>query len=282
MRLIAKFLTLVLLGMGGVWQAASASPASDLHAFQAYFFTRFPGVKPAQFSDGEWIPGVASPNDLAQYQSIMAFPPQSFEVQKGKQLFNAAFPDGGHYADCFPNGGIGISQTYPRFNSQTGQVITLAMTLNQCRVKHHLKPLAYKRGALADILAYMASSSKGKPIDIKIPNTPKALEAYSMGKNFFYTQIGALNLSCADCHMIHSGQRLRGQLISPALGMVAGFPVYRAKWGGLGTIDRRFIGCNKKIRARPFKPQSVQYRDLQYFLAYMSNGLPMKGPGYRN
>jgi sulfur-oxidizing protein SoxA len=49
----------------------------------------------------------------------------------------------------------------------------------------------------------------------------------------------------------------------------------------MGTLDRRFGGCNRNVRAKPFKAQSVTYRDLEYFLTYMSNGLPVAGPGSR-
>ncbi|AOU98420.1 sulfur oxidation c-type cytochrome SoxA [Acidihalobacter yilgarnensis] len=262
--------------------SARSTPAQDLAAFQGYFQTRFPGVPLKDYAQGEWIPGIAGADALAQYRSVMQFPPQSLAIGKGKQLFDTPFPNGHHYADCFPHGGIGIRQDYPRFDPATGQVVSLAVAVNQCRRDNGLKPLAWKRGPLADILAYMASTSVGKPMQIATPNTPAALAAYARGKAFFYARIGRLNLSCADCHMVHSGQRLRAQLISPALGMPNGFPVYRAKWGGLGTLDRRFIGCNKKIRAKPFKPQSVRYRDLAYFLSYMSNGLPITGPAYRN
>ncbi|MDH5378316.1 MAG: sulfur oxidation c-type cytochrome SoxA, partial [Gammaproteobacteria bacterium] len=56
---------------------------------------------------------------------------------------------------------------------------------------------------------------------------------------------------------------------------------YRAKWQELGTLHRRFGGCNKQVRAKPFKPQSEEYRNLEYFLTYMSNGLKSNAPGMR-
>ncbi|OBS09761.1 sulfur oxidation c-type cytochrome SoxA [Acidihalobacter prosperus] len=273
---------LALLAFGSASSAAQPSPARDLAAFRNYFQTRFPGVPLKAYAQGEWIPGIASADALAQYRSVMQFPPQALAVAAGKRLFDTPFPNGHRYADCFPHGGIGIRQDYPRFDAKTGQVETLALAVNRCRLENGLKPLAWERGPLAEILAYLASTSAGRAMHVATPNTPAALAAYARGKTFFYAPIGRLNLSCADCHMLHSGQRLRAQLISPALGMPAGFPVYRAKWGGLGTLDRRFIGCNKKIRARPFKPQSVRYRDLAYFLSYMSNGVPVTGPAYRN
>ncbi|AOV16683.1 sulfur oxidation c-type cytochrome SoxA [Acidihalobacter aeolianus] len=262
--------------------AVEDSPTKDLATFRSYFERRFPNVPLKAYAQGEWIPGITGKDAMAQYHSVMSFPPQSIGIANGKQLFDTPFPNGHTYGDCFPNGGIGIRQDYPRFDAKTGQVVTLAVAVNQCRQANGLKPLAWKRGPLAEILAYMASTSDGKPLDIQPPRTPAELAAYTEGKNFFYTPIGKLNLSCADCHMLHSGQRLRAQLISPALGMPNGFPAYRAKWGGLGTLERRFIGCNKKIRVEPFKPQSARYRDLAYFLSYMSNGLPITGPGYRN
>jgi sulfur-oxidizing protein SoxA len=49
----------------------------------------------------------------------------------------------------------------------------------------------------------------------------------------------------------------------------------------MGTLVRRFIGCNKNIRSAPDKPDSLAYRDLEYFLTAMSNGLPIAGPGAR-
>ena len=107
------------------------------------------------------------------------------------------------------------------------------------------------------------------------------MDAYSQGKFHFYSKRGQLNLSCADCHKSNAGNRIRADLLSPALGHVSHFPVYRSKWGGLGTLHRRYGGCNKQVRAKPFPAQSEEYRDLEFFHTYMSNGLPFNGPGAR-
>ncbi len=58
-------------------------------------------------------------------------------------------------------------------------------------------------------------------------------------------------------------------------------PIYRSEWGGMGTTSRRFITCNSQVRGVPLEPQSDEYRDLEYFLSYVSNGLPISGPGSR-
>ncbi len=54
-----------------------------------------------------------------------------------------------------------------------------------------------------------------------------------------------------------------------------------SKRGGIGTTHRRYGGCNKQVRAKPFKAQSAEYRALEYFHTYMSNGLIVNGPGAR-
>jgi len=127
----------------------------------------------------------------------------------------------------------------------------------------------------------MAYTSRGNKIDIKIPAEEGALAAYEAGKQHFYAKRGQLNMSCADCHQYNAGNRVRADILSPALGHTSHFPVYRSKWGGLGTIHRRYGGCNKQVRAKPYKPQSAEYANLEYFETYMSNGLESNGPGAR-
>ncbi len=57
--------------------------------------------------------------------------------------------------------------------------------------------------------------------------------------------------------------------------------MYRSKWGELGTLHRRFDGCNKQVRAKPFKAQGEEYRNLEYFLTHMTNGMDFNGPSAR-
>ena len=46
-------------------------------------------------------------------------------------------------------------------------------------------------------------------------------------------------------------------------------------------IPQRFAGCVRDVRAKPFELQSTEFRNLEYFLSYMSNGLEFNGPGAR-
>ena len=255
-----------------------ATPQQDLDAFQDYYKKRFPGTP---FND--FINGVYSidPASRAQWEDIEEFPPYELNMSKGEELFNQPFANGKTYASCFAKGGIGIRQNYPYFDTTRGEVITLELAINECREANGEKPLKWKVGPIADISAYMAYTSRGNVFDIKIPDDPRAVAAYERGKKHFYQKRGQLNMACADCHKFYSGNMVRADLLSPALGHLTHFPVYRSKWGGLGTTHRRYGGCNKQVRAKPYKAQSEEYRALEYFHTYMSNGLAINGPGAR-
>lgn len=276
-----KLLTTVaaLALLAGVPYAAQAStPRQDLKQFREYFMKKFPGVPLKEFHNGVYA---IDADARASWEDLMNFPPYDDALQKGKKLFHTAFANGKTYASCFPHGGIGIRQNYPYFDAKTGDIVTLEGAINACRVKNNEKPLPWQKGDLADISAYMASTSDGKKMDIKVPNDPRALAWYEKGKQFFYMKRGQLNMSCADCHVYNAGKHIRADTLSPALGHATHFPVYRLKWQNLGTIDRRYGGCNKQVRAKPFKPQSPEYKALEYFESYMSNGLAVNGPALR-
>ena len=258
--------------------AAAPDPAADRAAFQGWFRHLFPKLPLADYVNG---PYNFSASERAQWREIMQLPPYDFAIERGKKLFDTKFPDGAGYASCFPHGGISIAQDYPQFDPKTGRVVTLPIAINRCRVAHGLPKLKLTTGDMADIDAYMVRTSRGRKIDVVVPDTKPALAAYEAGKEYFYSRRGQLNFSCASCHLQYPGHRVRGDTLAPALGITASFPIYRSKWGNMGTLVRRFIGCNKNIRSAPDKPDSLAYRDLEYFLTAMSNGLPIAGPGAR-
>ncbi|RRQ21157.1 sulfur oxidation c-type cytochrome SoxA [Thiohalobacter thiocyanaticus] len=259
-------------------QAANATPQEDLKEFRAYFDKRFPNVP---FDD--YVNGVYSIDQASreQWESIEDFPPYEIDISAGKEMFNTPFKNGKTYASCFENDGKGVRQNYPYFDTKTGEVVTLEGAINACRVKNGEEPLGWKKGKIAQISAYMAYTSRGNEINIEVPNDERAQEAYERGKAHFYAKRGQLNMACADCHVYNAGNKVRADLLSPALGHVTHFPVYRSKWGELGTLHRRYGGCNKQVRAKPFPAQSDEYKALEYFHTYMSNGLEVNGPGAR-
>ena len=258
--------------------ADTPDPAAEAKAFRDYFVKKFPKVKLEDFVNG---PYSLNEDMRRQWEEKEQFPPYEFALEAGKEMFATPFRNGKTYADCFPNGGIGIRQNYPYFDEKEGKVVTLELALNRCREANGEAPYSYVKDEMASLTAYMAFTSRGKPMDIKVPNDPRALAAYEDGKRYFYTRRGQLNFSCASCHVQSPGERIRAETLAPALGIMNALPIYRSEWSGMGTTSRRLVTCNSQTRAVPLDPQSDEYRDLEYFLSYMSNGLPISGPGAR-
>ncbi|ACA14728.1 sulfur oxidation protein [Methylobacterium sp. 4-46] len=274
----ALALGLTASGIAGAPAAEMADPKADLKAFQAYFYEKFPDVKHEDFVNGPYSMDAGM---RKQWEEKEEFPPYDFAIDKGKELFETPFKNGKTFADCFENGGIGIRQTYPRFDAKLGEVVTLEYAVNLCLTENGEKPYSYVKDEMAAVTAYMAFTSRGKPFAIEVPNDPRALAAYEAGKQYFYTRRGQLNFSCASCHVQNPGNRIRAEVLAPAFGITAALPIYRSEWGGMGTATRRYMSCNSQVRGTPLAPDDVLYRDVDYFLSFMSNGLPISGPGAR-
>ena len=258
--------------------ADAPDPVADAKAFRDFFVKKFPKLKLEDFVNG---PYSLNEDMHKQWEEKEQFPPYEFALEAGKEMFATPFRNGKTYADCFPNGGIGVRQNYPYFDEKEGKVVTLELALNRCREANGEAPYSYVKDEMASLTAYMAFTSRGKPMDIKVPNDSRALAAYENGKRYFYTRRGQLNFSCASCHVQSPGERIRAEILAPALGIMNALPIYRSEWNGMGTTSRRLVTCNSQTRAVPLDPQSDEYRDLEYYLSYVSNGLPISGPGAR-
>ena len=272
---LVTLLGILVLAFGG----AHAAPEDDRKAFQNFYKQRFPTVPFEDFANGIYA---IDPTGRAEWEQMEEFPQYELDIDAGEELFHRPFANGRSLAGCFPDYESGIRQNYPHWDRDRGEVVTLEWAINLCREENGEEPLRYNKGPLAQISAYLAYLSRGKLIDVKVPgDDPGALAAYEAGKKFYYSKRGQLNFSCASCHIQSPGMNLRSEILGPALGQVSHFPVYRKKWREIGTLHRRYGGCNSQVRAARFKPQSKEYRNLEYFHTYMSNGIPLNGPGGR-
>jgi L-cysteine S-thiosulfotransferase len=255
-----------------------ATPEQDQMAFRKHYQRRFPQLKLTDYANGVYaIDSIARQS----WSAIEEFPPYETVIEQGKSLFDKPFANGKHYADCFPEGLIKANK-YPKWSKTQGEVVTLAKAINVCRNRQKERALPYDKGDMINLLAYLAHISRGKTIAISIPkDDPRALAAYEQGKAFYYQRHGQLNFSCATCHIQNAGKKLRSEILSASLGHTSNWPTYRLKWGEMGSLHRRFAECLTQIKAKPYPEQSVEFRNLEYFLSYMSNGVPISGPSTR-
>jgi sulfur-oxidizing protein SoxA len=272
-KLIAALTALgVILGLP---LAAQADPAADLKAFQGYFMKKFPGIPVAAYQDGLYaLP--AAKDQRAEWEQLMVFPPYELELEKGEKFWKE-----NNLASCFKNGGKNIAQGYPYWDKEKNEVRTIEEDINNCLKKLGKEPLKdVKKGTMAQAVAYMKSLSNGQKVKVDLSDPGMAAE-YEFGKQFFWAKRGQLNFSCADCHVHSAGMRIGGNVLGAGLGHGTGFPVFRSAWGELGTIHRRYDGCNKQVRAKPFKAQGREYKALEVYETYMSTGVPLKVPSQR-
>jgi len=131
---------------------------------------------------------------------------------------------------------------------------------------------------MLNMTALISVQSRGMPVNIQTDG-PMA-EWMDKGKDLYYTRVGQLNMSCSNCHEDNYGNQIRSDHLSQ--GQINGFPVYRLKWAGLGSIHRRFKGCMANIRATPFKRGSDEFIALEAYVASRGIGLAVEGPSVRN
>jgi len=278
MKKLLRSIALLAIAFNPFVAVHAGTPAEDTEAFRAYFQKTLG----AKVDLNELINGTYALNEDArsQWEDIEEFPPYEIDIDKGSDIYAKAFKNGKSFASCFGDDVSSIRAKYPYHDEEKDTVVTLEGDINKCLTDNGEKPFKWKKGKIAEVSAYIAYEGRGGKIDVQ-PKTEKALAWYNKGKKFFYAKRGQLNFSCADCHVYNANRKVRVESLSPALGHPSHFPVYRSKWGGLGTLHRRYGGCNKNIRAKPFKAQSDQYKALEYFQAVMSNGMELNGPGAR-
>ena len=167
--------------------------------------------------------------------------------------------------------------SYPKYYKPKKKLINLEQRINLCRTKFmKAKPWKYESGQLLGMTTYVRHQSRGLPVNVEVTGPAKAF--FEKGKKFYYQRRGQLDLACATCHAL-AGQNIRSDLLSQ--GQSNGFPTYRLKWQKLGSLHRRIRGCNKNIRAKPYKSGSEEYVNLELYLAWRGSGLKVETPSVR-
>lgn len=272
-RRLTAFLACLILGASF---AAIASPAEDRKALVDFYKQHLPGVKVENYVLGALA---LNKDALAQYESIMTFPPFVNDVDEGRKTWEKPFKNGKNFAGCFPNGGKNVIGVYPYFDNALGKVVTFENALNACLRSNDEPELKYGSSTLGLLSAYARSLSDGMKVQVKVEG-PGALEAYEKGKTYYYARRGQLNFSCASCHVDNVGKFIRSEQLSPMVGQAVHWPVFRAGTE-LATLQRRFQQCGSQTRATPLEINSDEYNNLEYFMTYISNGLPMQSPVFR-
>ncbi|MBT5299661.1 MAG: sulfur oxidation c-type cytochrome SoxA [Rhodospirillaceae bacterium] len=173
----------------------------------------------------------------------------------------------------------GVATTYPKYDEDTKKIKNIEAQVNRCRTKHmQAKPWKYESGQLLAMTVFIRHQSRGMPMNVSVDGP--AVPFFQKGEKFYKQRRGALDMACSNCHVDNAGKNARANLLSQ--GQTNGFPTYRLKWQKVGSTHRRFRGCNKQVRATPYKYASDEYMNLELYVAWRGRGLPVETPAVRN
>ena len=194
-------------------------------------------------------------------------------LEQGKAIWMRKFKDGRTIATCFPNGGRRVGATYPQYRPSMKRVFTLEMAVNQCLRLHKEPQLDFDDPAtMGALTAYLRSLSADVPIAVRVPSL--AERDFDAGQRMYFTRMGQRNFACASCHLQGAGHFYGDTPLSPAIGQAARWPYLRRTEAM--TLQAQIRECLQRMGAAPFPAGSEELNDLEYFLTYLSNGLPLR------
>ncbi|PCH67272.1 MAG: sulfur oxidation c-type cytochrome SoxA [Rhodobacteraceae bacterium] len=172
----------------------------------------------------------------------------------------------------------GLTTSMPRVNAD-GALETTTDLINECRTERMgAKAWKYSGTDMSAMLSLVGLQSRGMPVNVAIDGA--AAPYWDKGKELYYTRVGQLDMSCSNCHEDNYNVMIRADHLSQ--GQSNGFPTYRLKNAKMNTIQARFKGCMKNIRAEPFGQGSDEFKALELYVASRGNGLIVETPSVRN
>ena len=220
--------------------------------------------------------------DLRSLQSDDFANPGMLWVERGEKLWRE--PAGKKNLSCASchqeakSSMRGVAARYPRIDPASGRLLNLEGRINQCRTERMgAEAFRYESEEMLSLTAYVALQSRGLPIAVSISGPAKP--HFDAGQAAYRLRRGQMNLSCAHCHDAQWGKRLLSETITQ--GHPNAYPAYRMEWQTMGSLERRLRACLSGIRAEMLPYGSPEYLDLELYLAWRAQGLPMETPGVR-
>jgi len=220
--------------------------------------------------------------DLRSLQNDDFANPGTLWLERGEKLWSS--PAGAKNQSCAgchqdaKTSMLGVAARYPKVDAESGRLLDLEGRINLCRTRRMgAQPFKYESEELLAITAYVARQSRGMPLNVSIDGAARS--HFDAGEKSYRLRRGQMNLSCAHCHEANWGKRLLSETISQ--GHPNGYPVYRMEWQTMGSLERRLRACLSGIRAEMLPYGSPEYLDLELYLAWRAQGLPMETPGVR-
>jgi L-cysteine S-thiosulfotransferase len=219
--------------------------------------------------------------DIRAMQADDVANPGFLWVDRGERLWREVPASSQSCAGCHGDATSsmrGVAARYPAYDAATSSVLDLEARIDDCRVRRQkLAPLARESDDLLGLTAYVAAQSRGLPMAASIAGAARA--TWERGRDFYYARHGQMNLACAQCHEQNWGKRLYTETLSQGHGNA--FPAYKLEWQSLGSLQRRIRACLFGVRAEMPSYGAPELTDVELFLAWRAQGLPIEAPGVR-
>jgi L-cysteine S-thiosulfotransferase len=203
-------------------------------------------------------------------------------VLDGEALWNVRSGAAGKAcADCHGDARAsmkGVAARYPAFDPARSRLLDMDGRINICRTEQQkATPLPRESKELLALSAYVGLQSRGMPADVAADASTRSFLEH--GRALFQQRQGQLNLSCAQCHDDHWGQKLAGAPVPQ--GHPNGYPLYRLEWQSLGSLQRRLRNCLFGMRAESYPYGAEEYVALELYLMWRARGMKMETPAVR-
>jgi sulfur-oxidizing protein SoxA len=223
----------------------------------------------------------ATPDTLA-IQDDDFLNPAFLWVEEGEQAWNRVEGTAGQSCASCHNDATqsmrGVRARMPAYHPRLQRVVTLEQQVNICRTERMGAPaLPIDSRPLNAMTTYIALQSRGMPVNVDISGPARRF--FDEGERFYNTRRGQLDMRCATCHEENYGRYLRADLLSQ--GMSNGFPTYRLKEQRVISLQFRLMGCVQDVRGQPPAMGSEEFTNLEFYLAWRAQGLPVESPAVR-
>ncbi len=168
---------------------------------------------------------------------------------------------------------------YPRYYKPWKKLMTLGQRINRCRTAYmRAKPWPEGSKSLISMTTFVRHQSRKTPV--RPQSDGRANPFFKRGELAYRTRIGQSNMSCANCHETYQNKRLGAQTLSQ--GQSNGFPTYNLGLGAVSTLHQQFQRCNARVGAEPLPLGSEAYVNLELYLSWRGQGLPVETPAVRD
>ncbi len=204
-------------------------------------------------------------------------------VDRGEEIWNTVDGKAGKScASCHSDGAESmknVGATYPKWDADAKRPINVELRINKCRVEHmQAEPYKFDAAEQKALTTYIKHQALGKPMSVDL-SQGEMQQWWERGKETYYLRTGQLNMSCASCHELNHGKRIRADHLSQ--GSVNGFPTYRLKQSNMVSLHNRFRGCIRDTRAEYPKAFADVLMALEVYVTWRSSGLSVETPAVR-